>query len=117
MDNLINCIAKRLREARLAVGISQRRLGILAGIDEQSASARMNQYEMGKHIPNFLTLQHIGKTLGYPTAFFYSDDDMIAEFIQLLGKLSETDRKKLLKMVKNFVENSEQNIATLEEHT
>ncbi len=51
MDEL-PVLSKRLREARAAAGISQEQLGILAGIDEFSASARMNQYERGKHSPN-----------------------------------------------------------------
>ncbi len=98
-----NCIAKRLREARLTVGISQKKLGILAGIDEQSASARINQYEMGKHTPNFLILQRIGKTLGYPVEFFYAEDDIISQIICQIGKLSENDRKKALHAIKNLI--------------
>lgn len=43
-------VAKRLKEARLAARLSQKSLGIAAGMDEFSASARMNQYETGKHI-------------------------------------------------------------------
>jgi DNA-binding XRE family transcriptional regulator len=39
----------RLKEARIAAGLSQERLGVVAGIEEASASARMNQYERGKH--------------------------------------------------------------------
>jgi len=49
--------AKRLREACEAVGISQKQLGILAGIDEFGASAWINQYKRGKHIPDLLTVQ------------------------------------------------------------
>ena len=40
-------LIKRLKEARLRSGLSQEKLGVLAGIDEASASARMNQYERG----------------------------------------------------------------------
>ena len=46
-------LTKRLKEARLRAGLSQEKLGILAGIDEASASVRMNQYEKGKHTPDF----------------------------------------------------------------
>lgn len=98
-----NCIAKRLKEARLAFGVSQKKLGIMAGIDEHSASARMNQYETGKHIPNFLTLQNIGKALGCPVAFFYSDDDMISEIIYLTGKLPEHAKKEILAVTKKLI--------------
>jgi transcriptional regulator with XRE-family HTH domain len=104
-----NCIAKRLREARLAFGISQKKLGILAGIDEHSASARMNQYEMGKHIPNFLTLQHIGNALGYPVSFFSSEDDLIAEVIHVIGKLGDSDKRKVLNFAKTLALNKNWN--------
>jgi transcriptional regulator with XRE-family HTH domain len=46
-------LIKGWKEARLRAGISQEKLGVLAGIDEASASARMNQYERGKHTPDF----------------------------------------------------------------
>jgi transcriptional regulator with XRE-family HTH domain len=98
-----NCIGKRLREARRAFGISQKKLGVLAGIDEYSASARMSQYEMGTHVPNFLTLQNIGKALGCPVSFFTSDDDLIAEIVYLLGKLSKADKRKILNTARKLV--------------
>lgn len=44
--------------------------GIAADIDEFSASARMNQYETGKHIPDLLTLKQISKILKVPIAYF-----------------------------------------------
>ena len=48
-------IAHRLSFARKAKDISQKQLGIMAGIDEFSASPRINQYERGKHVPDFAT--------------------------------------------------------------
>src|SRR5262249_47548553 len=41
--------ARRLKAARLGAGLTQEALGVQAGIDEFSASARINQYERGKH--------------------------------------------------------------------
>jgi len=99
------CIAKRLKQARLAFGVSQKKLGMLVGIEEHSASVRMNQYETGKHTPNFLTLQNIGKVLGYPVAFFSSDDDLVSEIIHLTAKLSEADKEELLSVAKGLVLN------------
>ena len=40
---------KRLRAMRLASGLSQKKLGILAGIDEFAASTRIKRYERGIH--------------------------------------------------------------------
>lgn len=75
-------LPKRLKEARTAAGISQKQLGIAAGIDEFSASPRINQYETGKHTPDFLTLKRIAKALKVPTAYFYSEEDALAVVIK-----------------------------------
>lgn len=82
-------VAKRLKQARTSAGLSQKQLGIAAGIDEFSASARMNQYETGKHVPDFLTLKRIGKILKCPVSFFYSEDDRLAKMIIWFSKLSK----------------------------
>ena len=102
METQKTCIGKRLKEARLAFGISQKKLGVLAGIDENSASSRMNQYEMGKHTPNFITLKRIGKILGYPVEFFYSDNDVTAKVIYLMGRFSDENKIAVLSSLKNL---------------
>ena len=61
--NTSNIFSVRLRAARKEKNLSQERLGILAGIDESSASARMNQYETGKHVPDFLMATKIAEVL------------------------------------------------------
>ena len=86
--------AKRLKEARLAAEISQKQLGIKAGIDEFSASARINQYERGKHTPDFLTVERLAKVLRVPTPFFYARDDDLAEAILQFGKLNPQKRRR-----------------------
>lgn len=88
-------IKKRLKEARVAAGISQKSLGIAAGIDEFSASARMNQYETGKHTPDYLTLQRIAKVLKLPTAYFYAESDELAIIIKKFNanKTSRSNQK------------------------
>ena len=75
-------ISKRLREARSEAGLSQKMLGIKAGIDQFSASARMNQYETDTHVPDFGTVKRISKVLKLPTAYFYCEDDELAEVIK-----------------------------------
>ena len=74
-------LPKRLKEARLRAGLTQERLGVLAGIDEMSASARMNQYERGKHAPDWLTVQRIAAVLQVPMVYFYEEDDATAELL------------------------------------
>ncbi|ELW9226502.1 helix-turn-helix domain-containing protein [Morganella morganii] len=86
-------ITKRLKEARLRAGLSQEKLGILAGIDEASASARMNQYEKGKHTPDFNTVEKFAKVLDIPVPYFYTDDDLLAEIIINYKKIAGKDKK------------------------
>lgn len=77
-----NCpVALRLKQARLQHGISQRNLGIAAGIEASSSSARMNQYERGKHVPDYETLVKLAQVLNVPVAYFYCAADEDAQFM------------------------------------
>jgi transcriptional regulator with XRE-family HTH domain len=88
-------IAKRLKQARKRAGISsQRKLGILAGIE--GASSRVNHYETGKHTPDLLILTRIGAVLDTPAPYFYCEDDQLARLIQKFGTLDEAQKKQLL---------------------
>jgi transcriptional regulator with XRE-family HTH domain len=75
-------IGLRLRQIRLEVGISQKELGIRIGIDPDVASSRVNQYERGKKEPAFSVMRQIAKELGVSPAFFYAEDDALAELIR-----------------------------------
>ncbi len=66
-----------------------------AGIDEFSASARMNQYETGKHVPDFLTLKRIAMVLNVPVAYFYCEDDRLAELVSQWDTLSGPAKNKV----------------------
>lgn len=74
-------VVKRLKEARLRAGLTQYKLGILAGLDEASSSARMNQYEKGKHQPDQATAMRIAGALGLPLAYFYAQENDLADAI------------------------------------
>lgn len=92
-------VPKRLREARLQAGLSQKELGIRAGIDEFSASPRINQYERGKHTPDYLTLARLGDVLKVPTAYFYADSDGLASLILAFHRASKSRRRDIVKAV------------------
>lgn len=77
----ISPVPQRLKEARERAGLSQRELGIRAGMDPGSASARVNQYERGRHAPDFGTLASIAHVLDLPVAYFYAVDDGLATWI------------------------------------
>ena len=62
---------KRLRKARLKKALAQFELGVLAGIDEFSASARVNQYERGVHMPNYSTATRLAEVLDVPVSYLY----------------------------------------------
>ena len=96
-------VAKRLKEARLRANLSQKKLGIAAGIDEFSASARMNQYETGRHVPDLLTLKQISKVLNVPIAFFYAEEDLLSEFLIIYEYLSKPSRAELVSSAKKLV--------------
>lgn len=81
MDNTANPLPVRLKQARKRKGLSQKSLGILAGIDEFVASPRMNQYEKGKHFPDYGLLQKIATVLDVPTAFFFCENDDLATLL------------------------------------
>lgn len=87
-------IGQRLREARLRVGLSQKELGIEAGIDEFSASPRVNQYERGRHTPEFHTVERLAAVLGVPTPYFYCREDALAEWILRYPGLLGTKKSK-----------------------
>jgi len=83
-------LPNRLRELRKQRGLSQKQLGIDAGIDEFSASPRINQYEKGKHAPDYSTLRKLAAVLKAPTAYFYAEDDALAEAILYYPSLRVT---------------------------
>jgi transcriptional regulator with XRE-family HTH domain len=92
----VSIVAKRLKQARLRAGISQKQLGIKAGIDYFSASARINQYERGKHMPDLQTLTHLARVMQLPVPYFYCEDAELAEVIVKFSTLSKAERKRLL---------------------
>jgi transcriptional regulator with XRE-family HTH domain len=92
----ISPLPQRLLEARTRKGISQKELGVRLGMEPGSASGRMNHYEKGRHTPDYPTLKRIADELGVPVAFFFCDDEISAELICLIMKLSENDKKKLV---------------------
>jgi len=95
----VSIFAKRLKEARKAAGLSQERLGVLAGIDEASASARMNQYERGKHEPDFSMVERIAKVLNVPEAYFYAKDNELASLVVQLHRMKASRRKEVVEFV------------------
>ncbi|WP_404415108.1 helix-turn-helix domain-containing protein [Marinospirillum sp.] len=97
-----NLYGARLKEARKRVGLSQVQLGVLAGFDELASSARMSQYETGKHLPDINTAERLAKGLNTPLAYFFCPEDDLAELILLYRNLGESQRKSVLELLKSF---------------
>lgn len=91
--------SRRLKEARLLAGHSQKQLGILAGIDEFVASSRVNRYEKGVHQANIEVVQQLATVLDVPLAYFYTEDDDLALLIRDWSKLSSEKKKKILALI------------------
>lgn len=88
--------ARRLRQARLRVGIAQDKLGVLIGLDETVSSARMSRYESGVHEPSIKTARDIAQALDVPLGYLYCDDDRLAEIILAASELPANDQEQLL---------------------
>ncbi|MDM5181831.1 helix-turn-helix transcriptional regulator [Massilia sp. DJPM01] len=99
----MSVFTKRLKQARLEAGLSQERLGVLADVDEMSASARMNQYERGKHEPDFSMVERIAKALNVPESYFYAKDDEAAWLLVVFHRMTPPDRQKLINDVRGMM--------------
>lgn len=95
----ISIVARRLKEARLRARLSQKRLGILAKMDEFSASARINQYERGKHMPDLQTVMRLAAVLKSPVPYFYCADTELADLILKIAPLGKAQKRRLLGLV------------------
>ncbi|TAL93120.1 MAG: XRE family transcriptional regulator [Paraburkholderia sp.] len=86
----------RLKEARLEAGLSQKQLGIEAGLDPFVASTRINRYELGVHKVDYTFAIRLATVLRVPVAFLYAEDSELASLILAFGRLSKRKRAELL---------------------
>ena len=97
----------RLKQARKHAKITQKNLGIMIGMDESSASGRMNHYEKGRHTPDISTLRKVADALGVPLNYFFCEDEASAELATAISRLSEDKRNQVLNYVKSLEESDE----------
>lgn len=86
----------RLKEARLEAGLSQKQLGIEAGLDPFVASTRINRYELGIHKVDYSFAVRLAVVLKVPVAFLYAEDDELSRLILVFGRLPKRKRVDLL---------------------
>ena len=90
-------LAKRLKELRKDLGVSQAELGIRMGIPPDVASTRVNRYEKGVHAPDLETLEAMARELGVPLPYLVAQDERLAELIRRFAELSVADQDRVLK--------------------
>ena len=100
MEHANQVWGRRLREIRAESGISQKALGIAAGLDQFVASTRINRYEVGVHKADFLIALRLGEVLNVPAAYFYAEDDQLAELIIRFHRSGTREKAAILKAAK-----------------
>lgn len=98
--------ARRLREARVAKNLSQRQLGIEAGLDPSVASTRINRYEMGVHRADFRITEKVAQVLAIPVAYLYAESDALAQMVLLFDRSSPAQQLDMLEWAGKLKRNS-----------
>jgi len=94
-SNSHRMFTKRLKEARLALGISQRELGRRIGLSEDVVSSRVTRYELGTSEPDFATASKLAKELGVPLAYLLADNDALADIILAVAGMSPAEQRRM----------------------
>ncbi|RXZ36079.1 XRE family transcriptional regulator [Oxalobacteraceae bacterium CAVE-383] len=97
---------RRLKEARVAAGLSQKQLGIQAGLDQFVASTRINRYELGIHKADYQIARRLADVLNIPTGYFYTEDDSLADIMLVYHRLTNRKKNDLLKLAKKIEESA-----------
>lgn len=90
---------RRLKEARLARGLSQKQLGVEAGLDEFVASTRLNRYEVGVHAPDYPMSVRLAKVLDVPVAYLYCDNDELARMLLAFHRAPRHARRQAMALL------------------
>ncbi|MES2072730.1 MAG: helix-turn-helix transcriptional regulator [Pseudomonadota bacterium] len=94
---------RRLKELRLTTDLSQKQLGIQAGIDQFVASTRINRYEQAVHRADFSIAERMAEILDAPVGYFFTTDDTLAELMLIYHRCPAKLKKYIAKNVRNTV--------------
>lgn len=92
-------LPQRLKSARKLAKLTQEQLSTELGFDRSHGTARISQYETGKHAPDFAMAKKMADALGVPVAYLYCDDDDLSELLLLAGKLDKAKLKEILNLL------------------
>ena len=90
---------KRFKQARLASGLSQKDVGIAAGLDEFVASTRINRYEVGVHQPDYQMATRLARVLEIPVAYLYCDNDEMASLMLAFHRAPKGARRTAIQVL------------------
>jgi len=93
-------LPQRLKSARKLAKLTQEQLSTELGFDRSHGTARISQYETGKHAPDFAMAKKMADALGVPVAFLYCDDDDLGGLILVASRLDKKLMDDLLKEIK-----------------
>jgi transcriptional regulator with XRE-family HTH domain len=99
----MSVFGKRLKAARLEAGLSQEQLGLQAGIEVESASARMNRYERETRVPGVALVERIGAVLNLPVTYFYAAGDDEAALLVAFHRMPDNDKQRLLAIAQELL--------------
>ncbi len=74
----------------------------MIGMDEGSSSARMSRYETGAHEAPFSISERLATILKVPVAYFYCDDDQLADLLINYAALSGSAREQVQCLAANL---------------
>lgn len=83
-------------------GMTQQKLGELLGLDPNNASARLNQYERGKHNPDYTTMKRISEILDVPVPYFYCEDEHDASLLEATHHLNTEQKLQVLAFIQTL---------------
>ena len=95
-----NVVGRRMRSQREELGWSQEKVGVLIGIDESSARARISRYELGTHEPPLKTARQIANALGVPLAYLYCDEEDLAMLLKELATQSASQLSAIVSQLR-----------------
>lgn len=98
----MSVLGERLKQARLTSGLSQEQLGLRAGLEVESASARMNRYERGTRVPGVELMEKVGNVLNLPLTYFYAASEDEARLLVVFHRMPSEDKAKLLQLAEQL---------------
>lgn len=89
-------LPQRLKSARKLAKLTQEQLSTELGFDRSHGTARISQYETGKHAPDFAMAKKMADAIGVPVAYLYCDDEKLAALLLAASRLSKEELDELV---------------------